>query len=186
MGRERGRGSEGAAHSRRRSRRFYARRANSTFAEQKSCPEVSDAVAQEATRRSDRGCLPATTGVIAKNKTKFYVCERSKICCYVNLATGSVPCTKWSRDLLCSHCDDTYFKTSKKRALGIVRLKRWRSLHLRWLFAIYTLGFLVVGQASFQATKAETAQGRGAKKAALFLAAQGSWVLSEVFIASDL
>jgi hypothetical protein len=114
---------------------YYARRVNSSYTEEISCPKAS------AERNSaDSGPFSCINGILEfrdnfwhdglKNETEagvvwqqqlcaivnsttdFYACEcnNNNTCCNVNSSSGSVSCAFGSHGLLCSQCIDAYFK----------------------------------------------------------------------------
>ena len=112
----------------------YIRRINRTYAEDTLCPEAS--VSQHAFNCTNGelrfeqnfwrdGLLPAAQGKsgalsaadsvvweqqsIVNEKTTFYHCSCKNSCCNVS-EYGNISCTVGSRGLLCSGCEDGYFK----------------------------------------------------------------------------
>jgi hypothetical protein len=71
----------------------------------------------------------------------FYACECNNTCCNVHPANGSVSCTSGSHGLLCSQCDEHYFKEASTG--NCVRCGTWAAIETP-LIAVLALPALVL------------------------------------------
>jgi hypothetical protein len=138
----------------------YIRKINSTYAADTSCPNAS--IAQDAFDCSNGALnfeqnfwhdglsspLPAADSTvweqqsIVDESTEFYACGCDNSCCIVR-ESGNISCIGGSKGLLCSGCDDDYFKDASTGSC--LKCGDWASVQTPNVMALALLVAIVFG-----------------------------------------